>query len=1182
MKYLTRKCILFYLLLTQLHAHAQYISRSEPVPYNCPSVCLGGSIVLKVNQIQNLPAGSLVQALVSNPSGSFASGTTTLNCTRYSTNLGATWILGSYAFTSNINDLYFEITIPLGLALGSNYTIKMKSSSGYTSNDLFQCNGGNNFDVTAAYPVLAPVAANTVGNNQWIGHLYTWTPTTSATLSTSALVNAQDFFNPANYKGHVLINNLTFDVNYTASGNQAPGPLNVTHQGTSIPCSQSYSSNFSIQYARQEQFMPGFYRFDIAADDGIRFSLDGGSTWLLSSFFEQTYANSFRSTNLICPQGVCIDGNKNLIIEYFQRPADARTTFTCTPLVQFSPVSNQNTCVGGNATFSVASYAGANYQWMVSNNGGSSYTAVMNVLPYVGGNTSALGIVNATSSMNGYLFSCQIFGSCGDTIFTQPASLSITNGALISLQPQNISVCAGIDTSFEIQATGASTFQWQVNDGTGFVNITAGNFSGINSSTLQISNVNQSQNNFSFQCIITDCNGNVLVSNPAVLQVAPPAAIIAQPISISVCEGIDTSLVIDITNASTIQWMVDDGTGFVNIQNNSNYNGVNLEVLQLLNVGLQQDGFSFQCVITDCNGITVSQAVNLNVIAAPILLTQPLNMAICEGGNNAFMITASGAISFQWLADTGNGFFQLSNTVNFNNVNSNQLQLLNMPLSWDGALFYCTIQGCGNDADSSSVATLNVSPLPVILNQPTIQTVCEGEPSFFSFTENFGTAFQWQIDSGLGFQNLQNSNLFTGVNDTVLFVSNATLSLNGTIFRCIINGCGGASIYTISAPLIINGNASITMQPISSVACIGSNVSFEFSSVGTSGILWEINDGTGWISAATIPNASGINTNQLTFNNLSINQNQIQLRATLTGCNGALITTDVVTLSLSNIATIQQQPQPLVTCATQSDSLFAIINDALNMQWQVDTGTGYFNIAVDSVHSIGTQATLYLQNIPFQFNGFKYRLQFSDCSGLHFTNEATIQLTQQALALEQPSTGIACKFNPVTFTFTTTPAIAYQWQMSIDGGITYQDIPTGNLFVQTNSPSLQITQALDFLDNALFRCVATSCNPLISNAAALELNDQEVAIFIPSAFTPNGDGLNDTMLPIISGVSSYRFHIYNRWGEKIFATNTNQFSWNGNFQDHPVPSGLYQLLLFFTNPCQGQDEVIVKPIQLIR
>jgi gliding motility-associated-like protein len=54
-------------------------------------------------------------------------------------------------------------------------------------------------------------------------------------------------------------------------------------------------------------------------------------------------------------------------------------------------------------------------------------------------------------------------------------------------------------------------------------------------------------------------------------------------------------------------------------------------------------------------------------------------------------------------------------------------------------------------------------------------------------------------------------------------------------------------------------------------------------------------------------------------------------------------------------------------------------------------------------------------------------------------------------------------------------------------------------------------------------------------------------VFIPTAFTPNGDGLNDILKPVMVGMKSMEyFRIYNRWGQLVFSTTTPGSGWDGN------------------------------------
>jgi gliding motility-associated-like protein len=64
-------------------------------------------------------------------------------------------------------------------------------------------------------------------------------------------------------------------------------------------------------------------------------------------------------------------------------------------------------------------------------------------------------------------------------------------------------------------------------------------------------------------------------------------------------------------------------------------------------------------------------------------------------------------------------------------------------------------------------------------------------------------------------------------------------------------------------------------------------------------------------------------------------------------------------------------------------------------------------------------------------------------------------------------------------------------------------------------------------------------------------------LFIPTAFTPNGDNLNDVLTILGGDFTDLDFRIFNRWGEIIFATNDPQNAWNGKLGAKPAPAGVY-------------------------
>lgn len=66
------------------------------------------------------------------------------------------------------------------------------------------------------------------------------------------------------------------------------------------------------------------------------------------------------------------------------------------------------------------------------------------------------------------------------------------------------------------------------------------------------------------------------------------------------------------------------------------------------------------------------------------------------------------------------------------------------------------------------------------------------------------------------------------------------------------------------------------------------------------------------------------------------------------------------------------------------------------------------------------------------------------------------------------------------------------------------------------------------------------------------------SIFVPTAFTPNGDGLNDRARPICVGIKKINyFTIYNRWGQIVFTTNQDRQGWDGVYMGIPQGSAVF-------------------------
>lgn len=89
-------------------------------------------------------------------------------------------------------------------------------------------------------------------------------------------------------------------------------------------------------------------------------------------------------------------------------------------------------------------------------------------------------------------------------------------------------------------------------------------------------------------------------------------------------------------------------------------------------------------------------------------------------------------------------------------------------------------------------------------------------------------------------------------------------------------------------------------------------------------------------------------------------------------------------------------------------------------------------------------------------------------------------------------------------------------------------------------------------------------------------------VYLPKAFTPNGDGLNDTY-----GISNpfavqdfLSFEVFDRWGSRVFFTDTPFEKWDGSFQGQDVNSGV--MLFKVRHICRGEEKLTTGSFTILR
>lgn len=153
-------------------------------------------------------------------------------------------------------------------------------------------------------------------------------------------------------------------------------------------------------------------------------------------------------------------------------------------------------------------------------------------------------------------------------------------------------------------------------------------------------------------------------------------------------------------------------------------------------------------------------------------------------------------------------------------------------------------------------------------------------------------------------------------------------------------------------------------------------------------------------------------------------------------------------------------------------------------------------------------------------------------------------------------TDVICPNKPASFT-----------NNSIGRGLTYEWIFGNGNIVTTKDPAPQLFAPLPSSDYfALPRLIITNdfgCNDITTRKVQVVYS---CFIAVPSAFTPNGDGINDFLYPLKAYKSSnLTFSVYNRFGQRVFYSTDWQIKWNGKFKDMPQPPGTYVWMLNYLN-----------------
>ncbi|MDZ4796413.1 MAG: zinc-dependent metalloprotease family protein [Bacteroidota bacterium] len=419
------------------------------------------------------------------------------------------------------------------------------------------------------------------------------------------------------------------------------------------------------------------------------------------------------------------------------------------------------------------------------------------------------------------------------------------------------------------------------------------------------------------------------------------------------------------------------------------------------------------------------------------------------------------------------------------------------------------VEAIGNIFFDINNAQITVAPPPngFSFNSPAPVTAACPAPNLMTSTNLTATylgSFAGNINlTGAVIPNLatvsfSNPALTTGSPSTTVSLTGMA-TLNPGNYTVTVTGVGvGGPTITRDIVFTINPGSGpvITTQPTNQAACTGANAIFNSAATGAT-FQWQVS--TPAIPAFTnIPVAISPS---YTVTGATIGQNGNQYRVIATGQCGST-TSNVATLTVNVGPAVTTNPTSQSVCSGSAVSFVAAASGtpAPGYQWQVST------IAVPAFTNIlgATSPTYTIPSTTVAMNGDQYRAVITNTCGSVNTTTATLLVSSSVTISANPTNQTVCEATNTSFTVSAAGSgLTYQWQLSTDGGGSYNNVPAAAPYSGSTTPTLTITNVPPSLNGYRYRAIVSSgvCTPGTSSAAILTVNTFPVITAQPVAVT---------------------------------------------------------------------------------
>lgn len=1060
--------------------------------------CAGDNITIPFNSTGTFSAGNIYTAQLSNSSGSFAA----------PVSLGT---LNSTANSGNINGV-----IPPGTPTGAGYLIRVVSSNPSIT-------GTTVGPITINQQVSASVSISSVpsgsicaGDNvvftanitnggaapqfQWQVNGVNVPGATLATFSTTTLAN-NDLVTVVLTSNAPCVNNSPVTSSaYSASVN----PI--------LPVSVSITSNPNSPICTGDNVSFTANPVNGGTIPGYQWTLNGvnipGATG--STFSTNTLSNSDQVAVILTSSEPCASGNpatSNQIIQTVNPSAPVSVVVSVSPS---GPV-----CAGTNLTFTASPVNGGSaptYVWTVNGVVQSGVT----------GNTFSSSLLNDGDIVMAELNSNEPCAT-GNPANSNSIAVQVQSNivASVTISADANPVCAGATVNFSASLVGAGSnpvFQWSING----LAVSGANDSIFSSSALNDGDIVVLNMISSSGCVT---NPNVNSQNLVISVInTVNTGILISVSQDTLCSGVAPVFSSTLTGGGSnplVDWFV-DGV-LITSNQGASFNPGLLTTGQFVFAQMQSSSLcaSPQPAVSD----TITMVI-LPDVAPEVLLTVDFD-TLCSGTPFNFSATpliAGGTNpTYTWY---------LNGVAVPGNISPNYSALLNDGDQVQVEMF--SNDPCANPTnDLSNIITVSVTSLaltPSVSITASNLTVCLGVPvQFTALPVNGGTApgYQWQVngvnlpaDTNMVFTT---NSLNNGDVVTVEMTSNAPCLTTGTVLSNALSITVNPSVSP-TVTVTSSGNTLCTGQSITLNAVV--------SGGGSSPVYqWFLNGnpiaGATGLSYTTIPS----NSDNFTFQLIS---------------SDVCDTAGVPVLSAPQIVVVQPSVSPQAVIVV-SDSVFCT-NEIPTFVAQITGGglTPGYSWFVNGVEA-SSGSTNFASNGLQNGDVITFVLTSSaQCASPSSVTSNSISVDIVQLPLVELGNDITIPLGEsVTLNASAVPGNIFSWSPSTS-------LDCNSCASVIASPELTTNYKV-FVTDPL-----TGCRNQDSVTVFVETDE---IIFLPTGFSPNNDGSNDALFVRGTGIESFLFELYDRFGNLVFSSSDQKQGWDGNINGKPANPGAYTYVI---------------------